>query len=564
MTSSCIPQNSTFSASNIRACENYVFTMQKRLDKAVANNDHTAIRNIFTILVRRSRAVKILAVYRVTYKNTGKKTAGVDGISIPQGTRESTDYIRHQLLKAIDIKKKPSSIKRTYIPKPNGKKRPLGIPTMIDRIIQAIIKIALEPIVEFHSHDNSYGFRPKRSSHDAMDMLHKCLSNRTRKRYIVEGDIKGCFDHIDHDHITQTLLKWKVPNYAVQIIKRMLKSKIMETHEPTITSTEGTPQGGIISPMLANVALTSFDDFVANRFGTISYHGGKHYTNPMIRYADDFVILCRSKTQAKYVKEEISKYLLNTIGLTLSDEKTRITHIKDGFNFLGFTFKKYLKRGIRNPTDISDYTLLITPERESLIRVLQKCQETIKKCRALPQTTLIKLLNPILRGWGNYYRPANSRLTFNKVDYAVWNKLIKWSIRRHNNKSKKWTIRNYFKQKGKSLYFETNDGLSLIRLSQTPTVRHIKVENGRRVYCKDDVKYWEKKAKREMYRKLYSKHYNLFKRQKGVCSECKTPLLPENELQVHHVIPKADSGTDKQSNLNLLHAECHRDLHRFN
>ena len=194
--------NNTFSMPNIRKCEEYVISMQKRLDKAVANNDTEKIRIISNILLKRSHAVKVLAVWRITYRNTGKNTAGIDDIAIPKGsTREETDAIRHKLLSRIDIRKTPDMIKRVYIPKANGKKRPLGIPTIQDRIIQEIIRIALDPIVEYYSHNNSLGFRPKRSCQDAQDTLFKYLANANRKRYILEGDIKGCFDHISHQHI---------------------------------------------------------------------------------------------------------------------------------------------------------------------------------------------------------------------------------------------------------------------------------------------------------------------------------------------------------------------------
>ncbi len=551
----------TFSIENIRKCEEYVFTMQKRLDKAVASNDYETIRNIFTILVRRSRAVKILAVWRITYRNTGKNTAGVDKVSIPQSRdREVTDKVRLNLLSRINISKKPEPIRRVYIPKPNGKKRPLGIPTLHDRIIQEIIRIALDPIVEYHSHENSFGFRPKRSCQDAMSLLYVSLAKSDRKKFILEGDIKGCFDHINHKHISNTLLKWQVPNYAVRIIARMLKSDISEKGK-LHKSEEGTPQGGVISPLLANVALTDFDNYVAKQHGTISYHGGKHLTSPMIRYADDFVILCRSKTKANAVKEDITNYLSTNIGLTLSDEKTHITHIKKGFDFLGFTFKKYPKLGVKTPKDISDYTMLITPEREKLIRLLSKCKEIMSSKKTITQDVLIKLLNPILRGWGNYYRHVNAKTIFYKIDYAIWWKTQRWSKRRHNNKSMKWIIDKYFTRIGRSGYFGKNN-LLLFRVSSIPIQRYIKAIKGKRVYSQDDVKYWEERERKMLYRSLFTKRKTLARKQKGICPKCNTPFCSNDELHTHHVTPKASGGTDKQSNLILLHAECHRELHR--
>jgi len=555
-----IPLADTFSAENVRNCERYVISMQKRLDEAVANNDHNGIRRLFNILARRSRAVRILAIYRITYKNQGKNTAGVDGMAMPKDTREKTDYIRRKLLDEINIRKIPNNIRRVYIPKANGKKRPLGIPTIQDRIIQEIIRIALEPIAEYHFHHNSYGFRPKRSCHDAIEHIRTFLTQSDRKRYIVEGDIKGCFDHISHDHIITILRKWLLPEYAISIIEKMLKSGVIENgrlHEVK----EGTPQGGVISPLLTNIALTSFDNHISKRFGKISYHGGKHTISPMIRYADDFVIVCRSKLQAKMVKEECRKFLLTEIGLTLSDEKTRITHIKRGFEFLGFKLKKYLKSGIQTPKSIADYTYYATPTKESVINILRSCKEVLDQNKATPQEAVIKLLNSKLQGWGYYYKFANSQKAFSKIDNAMWQKTKRWSKRRHNNKSGKWIIHNLYETSGNTLHFAVGD-LKLIRIGSIPIQRYVKVLRDKRVYCKSHADYWQKREKMRLNRKLYYRHKTLYQKQNGQCPLCKAHFAFDDNFEIDHIIPKSAGGGNEQSNLRLLHAECHRDYHR--
>lgn len=296
-------------ARTIRKCHKYVCSIQRNLDRAVAENDKKKIRwltyrkpkasvSAANILTKKSRAVKTLAIHcvysckpvlRVTVENKGKHTAGIDGIKVVEGkgeeVKEYNKDLRGRLFKEAGINKKPSAIRRVHIKKPNGKLRPLGIPTLLDRVTQDMVKMAIEPITEYHASGNSYGFRPKRNGHDAIDHLFKKLARRRSHQWVIEGDIKGCFDNIAHDHILENLEEWNTPEYIRTTIERMLRARIFE-QGTYIDPEKGTPQGGILSPMLANVALTTLDRHC------------EQYSryNPIVRYADDFVSATRSCT----------------------------------------------------------------------------------------------------------------------------------------------------------------------------------------------------------------------------------------------------------------------------
>ena len=561
-----------FSAENIRNCEKTILSIQRRMDKAVADNDKNSIRETFNLLTRKSNAVKVLAVWRITQRNQGKYTAGVDGIAIPKKDRQTQNRIRLKLLEQIDIDKKPDQIRRVYIPKPNGKKRPLGIPTIKDRIVQEILRITIDPIAEYHFSDNSFGFRPKRSCHDAVQCLFGYFNKSNSKRYVIEGDIKGCFDNINHNHITQTLKDWGTPRWATETIGKMLKADIFYNGE-VYNSNNGTPQGGVISPLLANVALTALDNFCHKNYGyTHIRKGKKEIRTPIVRYADDFVIVCQSEIEAIKIKSEIATFLYDKIGLTLSEEKTKITHIRKGFDFLGFNFRKYYDKEKAKQSDNKwgNYKLLIKPQKEKVIDFLRNCKDELDKAKSATQAEVINTLNPKLTGWCMYYRHVVSKQTFGKIDHEIWHKLLKWANRRHPNKSKTWVIRKYYSRqdKVKAVFTEKESKMTIFRLAKIPIKRFVKVKNGIRVYDKDPQtqEYWQKREFSNAYNQIYSvKVRRLYNRQVGICPYCKGHItqnqIGNSEVEIHHIKPRSFSGNNDYSNLRILHAECHRELH---
>jgi RNA-directed DNA polymerase len=565
-----------FSASNIKACEKYVALMQKKLDRAVAvrlwssgfirDNNKSDIRWFTHILSKKSRAVRILAVNRVTTLNQGRYTAGVDGVRMIRGRKGINEKLRLSLLNATNIKKKPSPIRRTHIPKPNGKKRPLGIPTMADRIIQDILLTTLEPITEYHASDNSYGFRPKRSCHDATQHLFIKLSQRGSKQWVIEGDIRGCFDNISHEHILKTLKSWDVKRNIVNIIERMLKSKIL-FKDMTQNVDTGTPQGGILSPMLANVALTALDDYCHKEFGERVYRskkqGGSYTQNPIVRYADDFVIICKSKHEAELIKGKIATFLKEKIGLELSNEKTKITHTADGLNFLGFNIRKYTQKSPKSKYH-SIGKLLIKPQKEKVINFLRRTQEVLSNNKTAKQESILKMLNPMLQGFGMYNRFAVSQKTFSTIDSRLWHKLWRWAKRRHPKKSKKWIMRKYFTTTGRKWVFKDEARNKIIKIASIPIVRFVKVEKGRRVHAddKETREYWQKRVYTNALSQVYTiKVERLMKKQKGICPCCGNPItkddIADQKVHAHHMLPRSKGGSEKPNNLTLLHQDCH-------
>jgi RNA-directed DNA polymerase len=505
------------------------------------------------MLTKRSRAVKIIAVNNICEKNQGRHTAGVDGICMPR-EKEERRLMMLNLYNSIDITTKPNPIRRVYIPKPNGDKRPLGIPTIKDRICQDIIRQSVEPIVEFHFLPCSYGFRPKRRCQDAVEKLFAKLARKQSPKWIVEGDIKGCFDHINHSHIIETLKKWGISESILKLIERMLKANIIWNGEIT-KSPEGTPQGGVISPMLANVALTCLDEEILNRFG--QRIGTSREINPIVRYADDFIIVARSEKEAEAIKSHTKAFLKPTIGVELSDHKTHITDISDGFDFLGFNIRKYNDK------------LLIKPSKENVQNVKRKIKKEFRKLSHATTSALIRKLNPITKGWGNYYRHVVSKEVFTHIDRFLWLRTQRWIVRKNPLTPKKRLKRIYYRTEGKRdwVFYDKESTLSLTLLSQIPIKRYYQVKYDMRVYDANAKEYWEKReylnAKNSIYGSRTLKM--LFSEQKGKCDYCGQPMTDKQiqsmEMHKHHMKPKSEGGKVSQGNLRLLHTECHTSLH---
>lgn len=444
--------------------EGSVRKLQARIVKAQREGRYGKVRSLSRILTR-SFAGKALAVKRVT-ENKGKRTSGVDGQLWTTPKRKAKAVLQ---LNAQRYKAKP--LRRVYIPKSNGKQRPLGIPTMKDRAMQALFLLALEPIAETTADPFSYGFRRGRSTADAMRQCHAVLGREHAPEWVLEGDIKGCFDNISHTWLLQNIPTEK------RILRQWLKAGYVENTTLFDTDT-GTPQGGIISPVLANMALDGLQQLINERFrvrrmryGVVVWRSnGRRPTKVnLIRYADDFVITGISRELLEDEVKPVVRDFLAERGLTLSEEKTAITHVEDGFDFLGYHLRK------------RDAKLLITPSKKSVQRLLRNVRGIVKSGsgKGASGRMLIQRVNPILRGWANYYRHAVSSRTFARVDHDVWDCLWRWAKRRHPHKGRRWIMRRYFTRKGNRswIFHDSSSGEErlLFLLSKVRIRRHAKI-----------------------------------------------------------------------------------------
>jgi RNA-directed DNA polymerase len=536
-----------------RAIHRNVRRLQVRIVQATKAGRWNKVKALQRLLTC-SYSGKVLAVRRVT-ENNGKKTAGVDRII--------WDTPEEKIKAVHDLKRRgyqPQPLRRVYIPKKSDRKtkRPLGIPTMFDRAQQALHLLVLDPVVETTADKNSYGFRQQRSCADAIGQCFNALSHAPNTQWILEADVKNCFDKISH--------AWLLAHVPMDraILQKWLKSGYMDKrvlHE----TTDGTPQGGIISPALANCALDGLERLLQEKFPQekrLKSLGGKSASVNFIRYADDFVITSKSKELLEGEVQPVVEQFLQQRGLELSPKKTVITHVEKGFDFLGQNVRRYPNGKLR-----------ITPSKKNVKTFLDGIRQTIKDAGGMSAAALIEQLNPKIRGWANYHRHVVSKRTFGRVDHSIFFSLWQWARRRHQKKNPHWLKTKYFGRRGDrdwTFFGETCDAqgqpdrLWLYHAKSTPIQRHVKVKGEANPYDPACETYFENREgdhMRETFRGTRTLRY-IWNEQRGLCTVCNTPITRTTGWRLHHCVPLVLGGSKSAANRLLLHPECHDTVHR--
>jgi RNA-directed DNA polymerase len=548
--------NTNWSDINWKVVERQVFKLQKRIYKASLSGNVKLVHRLQRLLTR-SYYGKLWATRRVTQDNQGKKTAGVDGIKSLTGKQ------RLELVKNLGLGNKTKPTRRVWIPKPNGEKRPLGIPTIYERVLQCLVKLALEPQWEAIFEPNSYGFRPGRGCQDAIEAIF--LAIKQKPKFVLDADIAKCFDKIKHERLLDKLETY--PTLRKKI-KAWLKGGVIDAGELFPTE-EGTPQGGVISPLLANIALHGMEKEIKAYARTLKGSKAKNEKAlTLIRYADDFVILHENLEVVLKCQEVISTWL-NEMGLELKPSKTKISHTLNeyqgniGFDFLGFTIRQFpvgKNQSGKNPFGRTlGYKTLIKPSKEKVAIHTKKIGETIRKHKNSPQIALIKELNPIIRGWSNYYATVVSKETYSECDNNTYQQLRRWSRRRHPKKNEQWIVKKYWHTNvNRNWEFSAKIGkkgaYKLLTHKETPIVRHTKVQGIRSPFDGDSV-YWSTRLGKHP--EMPTEKAKLLKKQKGKCNHCGLTFRDGDLLETDHIIPKSKGGKNDISNKQLLHRHCH-------
>ena len=516
--------------------EKEVNRLQIRIAKAVQEKKWNAVKRIQYLLTH-SYYAKALAVRKVT-TNKGKNTSGVD----KELWTTAASKMR-AVLTLSDKNYKAKPLRRVYIEKKGKKaKRPLGIPCMYDRAMQALYALSLEPIAETTADTRSFGFRKGRCCQDACEYIFTNLAKSNSAEWVLEGDIKGCFDHISHE--------WMIANIPMDksVLKQFLKAGFVFERELFPTE-EGTPQGGVISPILANMALDGmqkalYDRFHTNRLGKDDIRFKNAHKMNFIRYADDFIVTAATKEIAEEAKQIVSQFLKGR-GLELSEDKTVITHINDGFDMLGWTFRKFKGK------------LIVKPSKKSIKSFVASLSDTIRNhAKAWEQEVLIEKLNKQIRGWANYHQSVCASEAFAHIDYVLYELLWQWAKRRHPHKGQWWVSTRYWQRKGNRNWVFSTENKELLRVDHIPIVRHIKIRLDANPYF--DTEYFAERKFQQGMRRLSGRFKEIWKNQKGCCYHCGMPMDIGEEREIIFKLPKALGGKEEIPNMAYVHSVCQK------